>query len=428
MTAEVAVLNSTGVALAADSAVTIGNEKIYNSALKLFALSKTEPVGIMIYGNAALMEVPWETIIKIFRTELGTRTYASLEEYSEQFFVFLSSRHDFFTEEVQKNWFLANVRGYFGFLLESLIKKVELKIKKNGKIDEQETKQIVFAIIGDHNKDLTNRSILAGMSKTFESELRKKYRSEIKQVREEVFKGLTINRSLTLKLGAIAAEIHTRDVFSQSTSGIVVAGFGINDIYPVIITHEVEGVICDKVKSKKLESKSVRINSGAECSVIPFAQDDMVASFMNGVNPSVQSFVLSYLSELFKRLPELIDEDRLKGTDKDKKDLLLQYSSDIQSLLHDFFTQLGEHTQREHVQPIMQMVSALPKDELAAMAESLVNLTAFKRRMTRVLETVGGPIDVAIISKGDGFVWIKRKHYFPAELNQHFFANYHRGV
>ena len=41
-------------------------------------------------------------------------------------------------------------------------------------------------------------------------------------------------------------------------------------------------------------------------------------------------------------------------------------------------------------------------------------------------ETVGGPIDVAVISKGDGFVWIKRKHYFKPELNPHFIKNYFR--
>ena len=35
--------------------------------------------------------------------------------------------------------------------------------------------------------------------------------------------------------------------------------------------------------------------------------------------------------------------------------------------------------------------------------------------------TVGGEIDVAIISKGDGFIWKKRKHYFKSELNPHFF-------
>ncbi|MEA1995293.1 MAG: hypothetical protein U9N18_03965 [Campylobacterota bacterium] len=41
-------------------------------------------------------------------------------------------------------------------------------------------------------------------------------------------------------------------------------------------------------------------------------------------------------------------------------------------------------------------------------------------------ETAGGPIDVAVISKGDGFIWIKRKHYFKPELNPQFFANYYK--
>ena len=71
-------------------------------------------------------------------------------------------------------------------------------------------------------------------------------------------------------------------------------------------------------------------------------------------------------------------------------------------------------------------MSFLPKGELAEMAESLVNLTSFKRRVTLDVETVGGPIDVAVISKGDGFVWIKRKHYFDPEHNPHFFINYYR--
>jgi hypothetical protein len=31
-----------------------------------------------------------------------------------------------------------------------------------------------------------------------------------------------------------------------------------------------------------------------------------------------------------------------------------------------------------------------------------------------------------VISKGDGFIWIKRKHYFDPALNYHFFANYYQ--
>ena len=57
--------------------------------------------------------------------------------------------------------------------------------------------------------------------------------------------------------------------------------------------------------------------------------------------------------------------------------------------------------------------------------ESLVSITSFKKQVSIGDKTVGGEIDVAVISKGDGLIWIKRKHYFEPSKNQHFFANYY---
>lgn len=56
MTMEIAILTKAGLAMAADSAVTITTSqghKIYNTANKLFTLSKYRPVGIMVYGLAS---------------------------------------------------------------------------------------------------------------------------------------------------------------------------------------------------------------------------------------------------------------------------------------------------------------------------------------------------------------------------------------
>jgi hypothetical protein len=78
MTAEIAILNSSGIALAADSAVTIGSQKVYNSANKLFTLSKYHPVGVMIYDSADLMDIPWEIIIKEYRSKLGKKSFPTL--------------------------------------------------------------------------------------------------------------------------------------------------------------------------------------------------------------------------------------------------------------------------------------------------------------------------------------------------------------
>jgi hypothetical protein len=44
------------------------------------------------------------------------------------------------------------------------------------------------------------------------------------------------------------------------------------------------------------------------------------------------------------------------------------------------------------------------------MAEALVSLTAFLMQMSPdQSETVAEPINVAVLSKGNGFIWIKHK-------------------
>lgn len=98
MTCEVAVMNKRGVALAADSAVTLGDgEKVYLTAEKLFLISPAAsaaaaspvPVGIMTYGGADIMGVPWETVVKLYAQKLGRRTFDRLEQYAQDFLRFV---------------------------------------------------------------------------------------------------------------------------------------------------------------------------------------------------------------------------------------------------------------------------------------------------------------------------------------------------
>ena len=52
MTSEILILNNNAIAMAADSAVTVGGKKTYNGVNKLFMLSNNPPMGIMIFGSA----------------------------------------------------------------------------------------------------------------------------------------------------------------------------------------------------------------------------------------------------------------------------------------------------------------------------------------------------------------------------------------
>lgn len=89
--------------------------------------------------------------------------------------------------------------------------------------------------------------------------------------------------------------------------------------------------------------------------------------------------------------------------------------------LNNSFEIFIDDIKRNNRKPILRSIQVLPKDELSNLAESLINLTSLKRKVQDGLETVGGDVDVAIITKGDGFIWTKRKHYFKPELNPHYF-------
>ena len=161
----------------------------------------------------------------------------------------------------------------------------------------------------------------------------------------------------------------------------------------------------------------------------PFAQREMVNRFMEGVDPKYQEVVEGYISALLSQgYPNRIAKALEGKISSDLQESVRRELVELGSKLSQDFTQrLEGYRHSQFISPVIDSVASLPKDELAAMAESLVNLTAFKRRMTSVeTDTVALPIDVAVISKGDGFVWIKRKHYFEPALNPNFFSNYYR--
>jgi len=196
------------------------------------------------------------------------------------------------------------------------------------------------------------------------------------------------------------------------------------------VSYECECVINNKLRY--IEVDHVKVGTTGEtviASVNPFAQREMVNRFMEGVDPKYTEEIEKYVSALLTDgYPNKIAEALSGKISPELQDSLRKELTDLgNKLAQDFADGLEAYRQAQFIAPVIDSVASLPTDELAAMAESLVNLTAFKRRMTSVeTDTVALPIDVAVISKGDGFIWIKRKHYFEPALNQHFFSNYYR--
>lgn len=82
---------------------------------------------------------------------------------------------------------------------------------------------------------------------------------------------------------------------------------------------------------------------------------------------------------------------------------------------HDQMQQVMQLIRQQLTVPLL--LPAMPLQDAIDLAEFLVDLTIKFSRFRPGAPTVGGPIEIAAISKHEGFRWIKRKYYFDRYLN-----------
>ena len=156
-----------------------------------------------------------------------------------------------------------------------------------------------------------------------------------------------------------------------------------------------------------------------------FAQHDVITTFLNSINPNTKIKILNFFNkehnDYLKKVMAIINNNG-DIDDNVKQNIIEDIKSyDISNNIHGRLVDAINQIETDEYLPMLQSIGALPYVELSNLCESLIKLTSLKRKVGFDLETVGGDVDVAIITKGDGFIWTKRKHYFDAELNYQFF-------
>ena len=423
-------MNREAIALAADSAVSFfegDGKKIFQSANKIFTLSKYKPVGIMIYGNATLMRVHWETVIKLYRSKLGKKDFKTLKDFADDFFTFLKENFSLFPESERTFFIESCIYGYFRKIRDEINYAIEEKFGQGEILDDNEIRQVISTKIKADYKIWKNGNKVPDVDATIIQKLKSKISPKIEEFKLEIFEDLPLNPQQSKKLKEIALLLFSRypdEIFPAHSSGLVIAGFGEEDFFPQVCAYSVDGLAYEHVVYDVKDRVTIDFENSA--TIIPFAQSEMVYTFMSGIDPDYEENIESFISEVINEYPTLIIENLVNLDLNEKKKLEKKYKKIGKKKFEEIVDKLDSIKTEKYIDPIMKVVGMLPKDELAAMAESLVNLTSFKRKVSMQDETVGGPIDVAVISKGEGFIWIKRKHYFKPELNPQFFANYYR--
>jgi len=418
MTVVVGILNKHGIAIAADSAVTVGGpngRKVYNSANKIFTLSKYHPVGIAIYNNAEFMGIPWEILIKEYRKELKDKSFAKLSDYKDDFLIWFKEKK-YFIEGLNDNFLFLEIASFFAVI------KLKLLIQ-TAKQNKKDYNSVLLERLNHYiNNEVSKFNIIESLQGIDEGIIK----GQIEKLIPNIIKSLDQNFNCKFDKNLLEKSLINayfqyliHDQFFQNT-GLIFTGYGESEIFPSLIAVNVSIVLNEKLRYQEDKSKKAIIDQVNAAAIRPFAQVDVIDTLLQGISAELKNISVGTLErfinvflDTIKQIPNLpnnvIDSLNIINTNN--------YSQNFQNQLSDIISQ-------KYVGPLMNAVAQISKEDLSEMAESLVYLTYLKRRFTMAEESVGGPVDVAIITKGDGFIWLKRKHYFNPELNQTFFQKY----
>lgn len=425
MTAEVAILNKSAVALAADSAVTIGqppNTKIYNTVNKIFELSGSHPVGIMIYGRLDFMGLPLETIIKEYRRDLGKTYFSKISDYRDDFSKYLLNKVPRSADDEVSNLVVVLSDTFFR-ANKDIDNLVMQDIIRSNKFKKSKVNTFIQRYFTEKTDAIKSLNFADGFSKKVSL---KAYDQIVDGLIDHCFRSNFPTATTKRKIKEYAAWYLAKADLSSYRTGVVITGFGNDEMCPSLDQFEMDGVIDGRLKSVRKPYLDVGRNS-VEAEILGFAQDDMVKSFINGIDPQIQDYLREISVDAIREAISLTVSAILKDKGQEKQ-FLAALKPQVEKFSADLTTKSEDYIKKVAREPIRDMIRSMPKQELATLASSLIEITSLKRKVTRVQETVGGEVDVAIISKSEGFVWTKRKHYFPRELNGRFFARHYNGI
>jgi hypothetical protein len=357
------------------------------------------------------MGIPLEIIVKAYSKKLGTNSFPELKDYARDFIDYLKSNY---FKEIDPDEPVEIVKGRMYQMLEGLVDTVKDDVIHqidNGQIPEPTDENAFNTLINKHFKELLeslhekiDKAEVLPDFKDYEiANFKEDYKSEIDKILKGFYSTHGIKRTAktTTTLYHLAYKELTTEIHPyENYSGIVIAGYGEDQIFPALTEIYLAEVISNRLRYMITNDREITHNNNAI--VIPFAQRDMVDTFFQGIDPSLLEKYQDQIIESFEELVSSINKEfKLDKEASIRKHFQKQYGK-----LGDKFRDIRDQI---HVQPIVNSVSYLPKEDLIELAESLVNITSLKRKTSNDIHSVGGPVDIALISKFDGFQWIKQK-------------------
>ena len=188
----------------------------------------------------------------------------------------------------------------------------------------------------------------------------------------------------------------------EKSTELVFVGYGQKQNYPTLIHKKINRVSNRKLEVDNDSSQIYTIDNENESEIQYYGQTDIIASLIGDVrrNELIIDFCRNVSSILH------CEKDRIKKLEILNHDTIITMPDYSGKLLSTFDK---HYSNRERW---LESIKGYSLQEMARLAENLVNATELHRKIMFQQESVGGLIDLAVISKADGFQWLNRKSWY----------------
>jgi hypothetical protein len=395
MTAQVAVMNLSGIAVASDTYVTTftgGEGKSMGNSQKIYELGPQHKVVILHNGSIGINQIPHHLhISEWFRTL--TLPLPTLQAYADSYRTWSASEKRMLTPESEGQIINATLNEqYYDLAREMDQARENLVLEEN--VTERKRKTAVMKAYREAiDKMVMHLDGLESYSGLNEKRLEKAlidHNSDVAGKVEYIFSRFELAESETETLMGLAIPTLLKVQPMQADSELAFVGFGEEEPFGGVVRMSCRGLYTGSlVALTKERFKVAPLENPAGISY--FAQREAMWAFISGYNGDIMEEV--------KRLIWQKVEEKWGHTTEDA--IGWQLSQEIAEEIETF-----SHT--KFVSPMLNTIEAMGMNSLADLADSLVGLQATSTYSKAGAATVGGLIEVVTIDRINGVQWKRR--------------------
>ena len=308
----------------------------------IFGIAPGVPVAIVAFGANDMMGVPWETIVRMYARQLGTRTYATLEEYAVSFFAFIERSDALCPPQLQ----VERVRRCVASIWADYRDRIEAIADQRATTSAAERRTELATILREDWRDCEGRADVAALDEGFGARVVATYGEQIDELEDETFGDMQLTQELRAELRSVLAMMYEKEwCHPHDESEIAIAGMGDDERFSSALVYSVGTVVAGRLRYMLRQSLNIGVD--LEAGVVPFAHREIIDTLVDGIHPDLVGAI--------------------RG-------------------------ELKAQVEEQHAEPFMAALAQLPRREMVRMAEALVTMSTFAASAC-----------VAILSKADGF-------------------------